>query len=557
MIVAVRGAADYGVREVFPGPLPAVHATLDPPTPVIRSPAVLAAGALLLALPSIHTECAAQGTSFREPPEVRSRGGVLADTLVLRVTPTQLGSRTIHTATYNGSLPGPTWRVRGGDTLRFRLVNDLVESGTPPAPPRLVDCGSPAHARGRLIGASHAEGAEGDVSTLTNLHTHGLQVSPVGNGDNPFIDLAPGEACDYEIPIPADQPPGLHWYHPHRHGSTSKQGWAGLAGAIIVEGGLDDVPEIAGLTTRTLILQELWLDGGGRVPPSMALPSAGATPFTTLDAVPSTFTYTVNGLVAPDVPARPGEPQRWRILNASPHRAYLLRLDGHGFFQIAQDGIAFDRARPRQEILMAPGNRVEVVVVPGAPGAYPLRAAAYDQGHPGGPLPEERLGTLVVSGAPAAADPAGSVAYRLPGPPEPPHLPDPVRTRTIRFKGTILTGPVGFTLNGEVFDARLLRDTLGLGTVEEWLLVNEDVFQHPFHIHVNPFLVTEVNGIPVPEADRVWWDTFALPPRGTARVRMRIRPDVHGATVFHCHILPHEDNGMMAAILLGDGRGAP
>lgn len=111
---------------------------------------------------------------------------------------------------------------------------------------------------------AHMHGPQGAL--MTDLHTHGLQVSPVGNADNPLLLLEPGEACNYEIPIPKDQPAGLFWYHPHHHGSTSKQSWQGLAGAIVVEGDIDRVPEVAAAKERLLVLSEIWVDNQGRVP---------------------------------------------------------------------------------------------------------------------------------------------------------------------------------------------------------------------------------------------------------------------------------------------------
>ena len=104
--------------------------------------------------------------------------------------------------------------------------------------------------------------------------------------------------------------------------------------------------------------------------------------------------------------------------------------------------------------------------------------------------------------------------------------------------------PVQFFLDGKVFDLNRIDQHVVAGTIEEWTLVNEDVFQHPFHIHVNPFQVVEINGQPV--HDDTWWDVIALPSKGQMTVRMYFRPDVTGKTVYHCHILPHEDNGMMA-----------
>lgn len=523
----------------------------------MRRSMVLLAGAVLLtgAVPVLHRSATGPGeadvsttTAFREPDSVRSVNGVLRDTLVLAVSAHDVGGREAQTALYSGRLPGRTWIVAPGDTLRIRLVNQLAAPGRVSPAVHDVACGEPSRALGRAIGVTHdaAEAPSEVVQTLTNLHTHGLQVSPAANGDNPFIDLAPGESCEYVIPIPADQPEGLFWYHPHRHGSTARQGWAGLAGAIVVRGGLDTVPALRGVRTRTMVLQALWLDEGGNTPPGVPIPTAGAQPFTSVTpegVVPSAFTYTVNGVVAPDIDAAPGEVQRWRVLNASPHRFYLLTLEGHAFFQIAQDGIAFDAPRPMQRILLAPGNRVELLVRAGDAGSYALAAAAYDQGHPGGALPEVSLGTLRVAGArtsgviPAALGPVPSLTGSV------------VRTRTLEFQGQATSLPVRFTLDGAVFDPAVMRDTVLAGTVEEWLLVNRDVFQHPFHIHVNPFLVVEINGAPV--TNPVWWDTFALPPRSTVKIRMAARPDITGRTVYHCHILPHEDNGMMAAFLLG------
>jgi hypothetical protein len=112
-----------------------------------------------------------------------------------------------------------------------------------------------------------------------------------------------------------------------------------------------------------------------------------------------------------------------------------------------------------------------------------------------------------------------------------------------------MTAPIVFDLDGRTFDAGRVDQTITVGTTEEWTLVNKDVFQHPFHIHVNPFQVIKVNNEDYPEPE-VWWDTFALPPKGSVTLRMRFRPDVTGKTVFHCHILPHEDLGMMQLINL-------
>jgi FtsP/CotA-like multicopper oxidase with cupredoxin domain len=504
-----------------------------------RLPLVCTCAALLLAAGAAH----AQGTPFVEPPVRTSEHGVLRDTLRAQVSVHQVGGRRLETATYGGLLPGKTWRVRRGDTLRVLLENRLAFPGQPAPDVRLVDCGSPRMVHAHLASMENAVASVDTALQLaTNLHTHGLQVSPVGNADNPLIDLRPGEACEYVIPIPTDQPAGFDWYHPHRHGATAKQTWAGMAGGIVVEGPLDSVPEIAAAVDRVMVLQELWVNDSGRVPTGIPLPVVGMVPFTTVGAVPTDFLFTVNGVVQPAIPARPGQVQRWRLVNAAPHHFFLLRLDGHAFFQIAQDGIALRRVRPVQEILLAPGNRVEVLVKAGAPGTYRFRAASYDQGHPGGPMPEVQLGSLEVRGAPMEMSLPRDSLPTVP-PPGP-----PTNFRRITFQGQILTAPVSFSLDSVVFDPRKPAQRVSVGTVEDWTLVNQDVFQHPFHIHVNPFQVIEINGAPV--AEPIWWDTFVLPAHGTVRVRMFFRPDVTGVTVYHCHILPHEDNGMIATFEL-------
>lgn len=526
--------------------------------------------------PSGTTQIA--GNAFSQPNEIRSVGGVLNVTLNLTVAPNTVAGRVLQTANYNGLIPGPTFRVQPGDVLKIRLINNLTLAGAPPPTQKVVDCGNrPAH-------MFHSPFGPLDPVTFlhTNLHTHGLQVSPQKNGDNVLIDLAPGETCDYSIPIPLGanippgcpgpycppQPAGLFWYHPHRHESTSKQSWAGLAGAIIVEGDIDRVPEVAAARERLMVLQELWVDDKGHVPSGMVLPVAGSqgtqavagteVPFTPNPVIPTNIYYIVNGVFQPEIPFQPGETQRWRILNASPHRVYQLFLEGNPeIYKIAQDGIAFAQSVKADNtegnpscwaagnLCLAPGNRVEVIVKfpeTADPNQRPkLWAVAFDQGHPGGALPKVVLATLAFAGPPVTG-------RKIPGKLVTPQadITEPCKGgKTITFgPGNILTGPVAFPINGKLFTTDMTPFTGKINTCEEWTLVNADVFMHPFHIHVNPFQVTEVNGVPV--KDIVWWDTAMLPPNGKLKIRTRYRNDVTGLTVFHCHFLPHEDNGMMS-----------
>ena len=97
-----------------------------------------------------------------------------------------------------------------------------------------------------------------------------------------FSSSSPPDTFNYEIHVPKDQPAGLHWYHPHRHSSSAKQGWSGLGGAIIVEGEIDKVPGVSAAHERLMLLQEIWLDNKGHVPMGLPIPTAGDVPFSTI-----------------------------------------------------------------------------------------------------------------------------------------------------------------------------------------------------------------------------------------------------------------------------------
>ncbi|HYO56210.1 multicopper oxidase domain-containing protein, partial [Archangium sp.] len=190
--------------------------------------------------------------------------------LEVKYAQAQLGNRTVFVRTYNGQLVGPTLRARPGDTLSILLVNQLPEDPSAPAG---------AHgAHGAPVAYAPTQGDQ-DINiphgfNVTNLHTHGLHVSPdypsrcKGKGkeskcdavsDNVLIEIPPGQTQKYEIEIPRDHPPGTHWYHAHKHGSVAMQLASGMAGALIIEGGLDEVPEIKKAQEQILLFQQLSL----------------------------------------------------------------------------------------------------------------------------------------------------------------------------------------------------------------------------------------------------------------------------------------------------------
>jgi FtsP/CotA-like multicopper oxidase with cupredoxin domain len=427
---------------------------------------------------------------------IHSDGGLLEATLIVSEETSNVGSLTAVTAVYNGRIPGPVLKARPGDTIRVHLLNQLAPtSGLPPG----------AH----------------DPNT-TNLHFHGLHVSPSGNADNVFLEVEPGMTFDYEFTVPTDHPGGFFWYHPHFHGNVSRQVGSGMAGGIVIEGELDDVPAVAAARERFLILNELTLDDTGHVPPGI------------FD--PYTSHLTVNGLLQPAIDMRPGEVQRWRILAASGNRYFLLSLDGHQLHQIALDGIPFAAPVAQNQILVIPGQRIEVLVQAGAEGDYQLRALAYDAGGSGGSIPQDEvtLANVAVAGH--------SVGDVLPStlvtPPPPAGTPVVGRSFTFDFVGS------AGTVNGIEFDPATIVASPVLDTTEEWLISDGAGIQHPFHLHTQPFQVVAISGIPV--ASPVWQDTANVPAGGSILVRIDFKTFT-GKAVFHCHILPHEDIGMMAA----------
>jgi FtsP/CotA-like multicopper oxidase with cupredoxin domain len=442
------------------------------------------------------------GGSGIDAIEVRSSSnGILDTTLTVAEATTQIGAVTAVTATYEGRIPGPILRLKPGDLLRIHLDNQL-----PPAP---VPLGPMMH-----------------DSNATNLHFHGLHAPPTGIADNVFVEVAPGASFDYEVPIPADHPGGFFWYHPHFHGNVTHQLGSGMAGGLVIEGDLDQVPEVAAARERFLVLNELTLDATGHVPPLHS-------------GVPTTSTLLVNGLSQPDIDIRPGEVQRWRIVAANGDRFFLLQLDGHQMHQIALDGIPFANAVAQDQILVLPGNRVEVMVQGGPAGTYPLKALYYDRGGVHPPVPEVVLANLVVSGKPASGQLPGVLVAPPPGPPVP-----AAQSRFFDFDQIAPEPDPVFAVNGNPFDPDVVVAQPVLGTTEEWIVTDVMNEEHPFHLHTHPFQVIEVNGLPV--ANPVWQDTARIPKQGFIFIRIAFR-DFPGKTVFHCHITPHEDRGMMAA----------
>jgi FtsP/CotA-like multicopper oxidase with cupredoxin domain len=205
--------------------------------------------------------------------------------------PVSLGGKRAYLFSYNGQVPAPRLEARPGDAVRIHFTNNLTQP--------------------------------------TNLHYHGLHVTPTGNADNPFLEIPPGESLTYKFTIPKNHRSGTYWYHPHHHGYVAEQVFGGLAGLFIIRGELDEIPEIQAAKEEFLVLQDFALDGSGRIqsPNHMAIMMGREGQI-----------LTVNGQVNPKYAIPSGGLLRLRLLNASPSRFYRLSLENHPFYLIATDG---------------------------------------------------------------------------------------------------------------------------------------------------------------------------------------------------------------------------
>jgi hypothetical protein len=296
--------------------------------------------------------------------------------------------------TYNGRPVGPTIRVRRGTTLKINLINELPGTGAPPV----------------TVDPEQADQPH-DLYT-TNLHSHGLHVSPQGNSDDVFREIPPGGSFQYRFTIPADHPAGTFWYHPHKHGSVAYQMANGMAGALIVEGDgtsgpvqdLEAIPGIAGARERILVFQQLTLQqehGVGWVDPNDVYREPPNP-----DAYAPTL---INGVLMPTFTIHPREVQRWRFIHAGTEAPILLywyneqglRIRKIPIYVIAIDGLATGKLTGRPGVLLYPGDRTDVLLkAPGDPGTYTLCTEEEDESSPAAQPPVvKQLAKLVVHGA--------------------------------------------------------------------------------------------------------------------------------------------------------------
>ena len=434
------------------------------------------------------------------------------------------GLRLKHRA-YNGNLTGPTIRVRPGSKLRICLINNLPNEPSP----------------------THDESNTPHGFNNTNLHTHGLHVSPKSPSDNVFLEITPNTQFDFEFEIAADHPAGTFWYHPHKHGSTAYQLASGMAGALIVEGGLDNHPGLAGVEERVMVLQQFVVHEN---PGDVA--TVNVDDVYQMLVMPQTA---INGQVTPTITMRPGEIQRWRLIHAGIGESLELSLAGVPLYEIAVDGLALGTRVERSSVLMYPGYRSDVLVkAPAQAGTYLLNTALKDAKKS---LRKRIASTssllkVIVAGEPKDMPLPSPESFAPYAPFTDADVPtdQQISGRTAwRFRAD----DAKFTINDVLFDPAEVNYKVAVGNAEEWT-INGAAGGHPFHVHVNPFAVPVSAGDANPNK-WLWRDTLFVEDSQSINIRSWFRKHT-GKTVLHCHILDHEDQGMMQVIEINEAGGA-
>jgi FtsP/CotA-like multicopper oxidase with cupredoxin domain len=504
------------------------------------------------------------GSVVQDGLSVSSQNGVLSLSLTLKNAPDSLGYMHYcfdYTAANGSLIEAPTWRLNPGDTLSLDLTDDL--NVTPPTGANLKYSAThmmqPGEASSGDLSSSDPCQSKVDNFNTTNLHFHGLNVPPICHQDDVINTLIQtGQTFHYQIQIPANEPPGLYWYHPHPHGFTALQVNGGAAGAIIINGIEKVKPQVQGLTQRVFVIRQQFLNP--------------------LSWIPGPYQLTINfqpavspALAAPIIQMPAGEKQFWRVANATTQGFLNLQVMFGTTAQtleiIALDGVPVTGNPTATSIAIPPAGRAEFIVT--GPQAGTTNATFITSGYNTGPVGNANtyqvLGNIVPTtgsgqqqpAVVASTEPAERVTQRFSGLAQM----TPTAQRHLYFSEAALgtNPPVNFfiTVDGQQPKLFSMNEPPAIvtkvGAVEDWTIENRTSEEHAFHMHQIHFLVMEVNGVPVPNP--TMHDTYLMQfwpgygPYPSIKVRMDFRdPNIAGTFVYHCHVLDHEDAGMMAKI---------
>jgi len=515
---------------------------------------------------------------FKNPEELRSVDGKLETTLNVEMTTHTIYSFpeatlsgepiTMKHRSYNGKLCGPVLRIKRGDSLVVNMVNNLPNNtGVPIVPCSNNNCDS------LVLNPTHEHTNEKDTTryNVTNLHMHGFHVSPNDHSDNIFAEIYPSWHFQNRYLIPQNHAEGTFWYHAHVHGSTDIQVSSGMAGAVIIEGGLDTLDQIKAMDEKIFLLQQM----------SYAKDDTNAIKSINTDRENSVYHTMINGQTTPILRMQAQEVQRWRFVHAGVRAAIKLNLlsksineesgeeeiHQHLFYPIAEDGVAYGYRDEVYNMTLQPGYRADILVkadVEAHDTLYLIDESTEALGNISKDSIQEKnqllaiivveektkeVATIVPSSeelAPYA--PFKSLAGVTPTDPYVQacnfniQLPDTTSTPAI---------PLEFQVNGYPFttDSIILAQ---IGAVQDWELTSSFV-DHPFHIHVNHFQILEIDG---KKLERPKWKDTYMVEEGTVTKIRTIYEDFEGAFVIHCHILEHEDMGMMHTVAIVDDKQA-
>ena len=510
------------------------------------------------------------GQPFANPQTIKAENGELQTTLTVAYSDRQIADCQVHLRSYNGQLVGPTLRVKPGDTINLKLINDLPPEQRLAEDPLLIQ-ESPDGCKYEL--ANHTSNKPHNFN-VTNFHTHGLHVDPGVCSDNVLRVMNPRRtaadpAPEYtvKIEVPPDHPAGTFWYHAHLHGATALQVSSGMAGALIIEGGLDNLPEIDAAEDKVFVLQQIAYDRQGKI--------ENYDEFKPDKWEDSQRRITINGQIVPIIEMRPGEVQRWRFIHAGVRERINVELRHRRthrpikLHEIAVDGIALGKLDSWKAVELEPGYRSDVLVkaedlLPGQTSQqYDLidapstsKESLFNKGEVGSILARVIVrGESVDMSLPSDRQIAMVKAQDAP----PDILDDELKTndptQLVAFSIKEMpanSGHYQFAVNDRDFSPENERK-LELNQAEIWRISTDSVQvgkkrqldKHPFHIHVNSFQHDRQD--PNHQTERIWRDTLMVVADEPQTIRTRYT-EFPGKFVLHCHILDHEDQGMMQAV---------
>jgi FtsP/CotA-like multicopper oxidase with cupredoxin domain len=505
----------------------------------------------------------AAGIDLPPPPDLYSQNGVLNVSMGYHTSVDDAG-RTLFCFVTSDGLESPTLHVNPGDTINITLTNMLTDE--------------PGGRSEVISNAKDVCGAATMMTTSVNMHFHGTNTAPTCHSDETIRTLVnPGETFNYVLHIPKDEPPGLYWYHPHVHGISSAAVQGGATGAIEVEGIANVQPAVAGLPERFIVLRDQQF---------AEFPISTNAPFwdVSVNYVPVSYPYYPPAITK----MQAGSKEFWRVVNASANTIMDLQVTYDGVVQplqvVAFDGVPTgskdgkDKGTivTRNDVLVPPAGRVEFILA--APTSSSVNAVFKTLNIEGGPSadvnPERPLIKIVTTSAPS----------KLPRMAAPTGAPRKMRfddlanakitaRRNLYFSeyaqihiqkkpGQREFHPSRFFITVKGADETLFDPnnppaiTTTKGAVEEWTIENHTDEVHEFHIHQIHFLVQEISGVKIPRDQQQLYDTFQVPywdddpnhPYPYIKVKMDFRGPTIGDFLYHCHILDHEDAGMMAII---------